>query len=88
MDKREDKTSDFIEKHTQLINNEKRFNILEAMIELHARVKSSNGQTKNILEALSDYGQFAIDIEKRVAELEGKKTIEIISPDQFKGLIK
>ncbi len=84
-----EKTSDFIERHTVVKEDgSKGFNILDAFIELHARMKSNTGEIRNIHSALGDYGQAGIDFDKRLLELEGKKTIEVVSMNEAKQILK
>lgn len=85
--KKEEKASEFIDRHTAEVDGQKRFNILEAQIELFTRIKSALQGIKEINAALGDYGQFAIDMDNRMKKLEGLKTIEVVSPDQAKIIL-
>lgn len=88
MNKEQEKASEFILRHTKQHEGKDYINAVEAIIELYSRIKSVQNEIMNIHTALGDYGQFGIDLDKRVSELEGKKTIEIISPDQAKILLR
>ncbi len=84
----EEKASDFLEKHT-LINKEgiKQINMVSAVIELYARLKSAQSQIKQLNEGVGDICLWAEKEEKRIDELEGKKVIEIISEDNAKIIL-
>ncbi len=75
--KPEEKVSDFIDRHT---NDKNQINVVAAMMELYVHIRT-------IKEGLGDYGTWAMQVEERVNKLEGKKTIEIISPDQSKIIL-
>ncbi len=77
VNKAPEKVSDFIDRHT---NDKNQINVVGAMMELYVHIRT-------VKEALGDFGQWAIQMEERVNTLEGKKKIEVISPDQAKGII-
>ena len=85
----EEKASDFLEKYT-IVNEEgkKQINMVAAVVELYARLKSAQNEIRNIHELLGDYGQAGIDFDKRLLELEGKKTIEVVSMGEAKQILK
>ncbi len=72
-----EKVSDFINRHT---NEKNQINVVAAMMELYVHIRT-------IKESLGDYGNWAMQIDERVNTLEGKKKIEIISPDQAKSIL-
>ena len=85
--KKDEKASEWIKSHTKELNGKPYIEAVECLIELYARIMAIQGGIKNIHEALSDYGKYAIDMDKRMSELEGKKTIEVVSPDQAKIIL-
>ena len=82
---KEEQASEFIERYTTEVDGQKRFNILDAQIELYARVQSALRGIAEISIALGDYGLHAESMDKRIKELEGKKTIEIVSVEEARG---
>ncbi len=85
----EEKASDFLDKYT-VVNEEgkKQINMVAAVIELYARLKSAQNEIRNLHECLGDYGQAGIDFDNRLGELEGKKTIEVVSEHSAKQILK
>jgi len=90
MDTTDLKTSEFIEKYTKIheATGKSYIDAVSALIELYARIKTCQDAIKDIHVALSDYGQAGIDFDKRLMELEGKKKIDIVSPDQASIILK
>lgn len=86
---KEEKASDFIEKYT-VVNEDgkKQIHMVNAVIELYARIKSVQNEIKNIHELLGDYGQAGIDFDKRLLELEGKKSIQIVTEGEAKQILR
>ncbi len=85
-----EKASDFIERYTKIheATGKSYIDAVQALIELYARIKSASEEIKNIHELLGDYGQAGLDFDKRLCELEGKKKIDIISPEQANIILK
>ena len=83
--RKEEKASEFIDRYTTEVDGQKRFNVIEAQMELYARIQSALRGIQEISQALGDYGMHAESIEKRLSEVEGKKTIEIVSVEEAKG---
>lgn len=83
-----EQVSDFIEKYT-VVNEEgkKQINMVAAVIELYARLKSAQNEIRNIHEAIGDVCQWGEMIEKRVDALEGTKKIEIVSELQANKIL-
>jgi len=86
-DKRDLKASEFISRYTKQYEGKDYIDAVGAIIELYSRVMSIQANQMNVLTALGDYGQFGIDLDNRVKELEGKKTIEVVSQDQAKIIL-
>ena len=82
------KASEFISRYTKELNGKPYIDAVNALIEMYARLMTIQNTLKDVHAALGDYGQFAIDLDNRMKELEGKKTIEIISADQAKMILK
>ena len=81
------KASEWIKSHTKELNGKPYIEAVECLIELYARILAIQGNIKTLNEGIGDVCLWADPLEKRVAELEGKKTIEIISPDQSKIIL-
>ena len=90
MDTTDLKTSEFIEKYTKIheATGKSYIDAVSALIELYARIKTIQDGIKDIHVALSDYGQAGIDFDKRLMELEGKKTIHVVSENEAKIILK
>jgi len=88
MNKEQEKASEFIEKYTKQHEGKPYIDAVGAIIELYSRIKSAQNEIKNLYEGMGDYGGFAIELDKRVCELEGKKTIEVVSQDQAKIILR
>ena len=87
MDK-EEKTSEFLERHT-IVNEHgvKQINVVAAINELHARVKSALLAIREINDGLGDFANWGTQIDERVNKLEGKKSIEVVSEHDAKKLL-
>ena len=85
---KEEKCSDFISLYTKEAEGRKLIDAVGAIVEIYARLKSAQNEIKNIHEALGDFGRWAIDTEKRVDKIEGKKTIEVITEAEGKIIFR
>lgn len=88
MDTTDLKASEFIDSYTKELEGKKYIDAVGAINELYSRVISLQNTVRDIHSALGDYGTFCIEIDKRVGELEGKKTIEVVSEAQSKIILK
>lgn len=84
----EDKASDFIAKHTVEVGGKKQINMVSAVIELHARIKTLQMQVMEIQEGMGAMATVFEDYDNRVTKLEGGKKIEIVSQDEANKIIK
>jgi hypothetical protein len=82
------KASEFITSYTKELEGKKYIDAVGAIIELYSRILVIQNAIKDIHVALSDYGAAGIEFDKRLCELEGKKKIEIVSPDEANKLLK
>ncbi len=87
---KEEKTSEFITRYTKIheATGKSYIDAVEALIELYARIKTVQDGIRDIHSALGDYGLAGMEFDKRLCELEGKKKIEIVSPEQANKLLK
>ena len=89
MDNKEEKASDFLHAYTVINEEQKKvINMVPAMNELYSRIKSCASEVRKLQEAIGDLCQWGEMIEKRISELEGKKTIEVVSEAQSKIILK
>ncbi len=88
MDTTDLKASQFIESHTKEYQGKPYIDAVGAMIELYSRILSIQNTIKDIHTALGDYGLAGMEFDKRLTELEGKKTIEVVTPDQANIILK
>ncbi len=88
MDTTDLKASKFIESYTKELEGKKYIDAVGAIIELYSRILVVQNAVKDIHVALSDYGSAGMDFDKRLMELEGKKKIDIISPEQANQFLK
>ena len=88
MDTTDLKASEFITSYTKELNGKKYIDAVGAIIELYSRILVVQNAIKDIHVALSDYGAAGMEFDKRLCELEGKKKIEIVSPDEANKLLK
>lgn len=87
----EEKTSEFLERYTKEHpeTGQKYIDAVGALNEMYSRLKGDAGAKQEIYTALSDAGGAIADLDKRIRILEGKKSIEVISPDMnIEGLLK
>lgn len=88
MDIKDDKVSEFITSYTKELEGKKYIDAVGAINELYTRIIVLQNAIKDIHVALSDYGSAGIDFDKRLMELEGKKTIQIVSESDAKIILK
>lgn len=88
MDIKDDKVSEFIASYTKELEGKKYIDAVGAINELYTRIIVLQNAIKDIHIALSDYGSAGIDFDKRLMELEGKKTIHIVSESDAKIILK
>lgn len=81
------KASQFIESYTKELDGKKYIDAVSAIIELYSRILVVQNAVKDIHIALSDYGAAGIDFDKRLSELEGKKKIDVITPEQARIML-
>lgn len=87
MDTTDLKASQFIENYTKELDGKKYIDAVGAIIELYSRILVVQNAIKDIHVALADYGAAGMEFDKRLSELEGKKKIEVISPEQANILL-
>ena len=85
---KDDKVSEFIASYTKELEGKKYIDAVGAINELYTRIIVLQNAIKDIHIALSDYGSAGIDFDKRLMELEGKKTIHIVSESDAKIILK
>lgn len=85
---KDERASEFLERYTKELNGKKYIDAVEALTELYARLKSAQNEIKNLHEVLGDYGLAGIEFDRRLGELEGKKTIEVVSEHSAKQILK
>jgi hypothetical protein len=88
MDIKDLKVSQFIESYTKELEGKKYIDAVGAINELYTRIIVLQNTMKDVLLSLGDYGQAGIDFDKRLMELEGKKTIQIVSESDAKIILK
>ncbi len=88
MDTKDIKASEFIENYTKELEGKKYIDAVGAINELYTRIIVLQNTMKDVLLSLGDYGQAGIDFDKRLMELEGKKTIEVVSVNDAKIILK
>ncbi len=81
---------DFLDKYTKIheATGKKYINAVEALIELFARLKSATDEIRSLQTAIGDVCQWGDSIEKRLNIIEGKKTIEVVTPQQANIILK
>ena len=85
----EDKTNNIITRHTvEKADGGKGFDLMNALLEIDVRVKTFAMALREREEALGEAGAMMDLFDRRLKELEGKKTIDIISTDQAKIILK
>lgn len=82
------KASEFITSYTKELNDKKYIDAVGAIIELYSRILVIQNAIKDIHVALSDYGSVEIEFDKRLCELEGKKTIQVVTETEAKIILK
>jgi prefoldin subunit 5 len=80
-----EKASDFIKKHTKELNGKEYINAVEAIIELYARIQGLQGSIKALNESIEEIGAWGITVEKKLKELKGEKTIEVVTESEAKA---
>lgn len=85
-----EKASEFLQRYTKIHEptGKSYIDATEALIELYSRVQSALSAIKEQNTALGDCAVYMEQMDNRIKELEGKKTIEVISPDQAKIILK
>lgn len=81
------KASQFIESYTKELEGKKYIDAVGAINELYSRIITLQNTMKDVLLSLGDYGQAGMNFDKRLMELEGKKTIEVVSSEQAKIIL-
>lgn len=88
MDIKDDKAYEFIASYTKELEGKKYIDAVGAITELYSRIITLQNTMKDVLTSLGDYGQAGMDFDKRLMELEGKKTIEVVSVNDAKIILK
>ncbi len=84
-----EENNNIISRHTvEKPDGGKGFDLMNALLEMDARLKTFAMALKEREEALGEAGAMMDLFDRRLKELEGKKTIDIVSADQAKIILK
>ena len=84
----EEQASDFIAKHAHEVGGKKQINMVTAVIELYARLKTAQMQIAELQEGMGAMASVFEDYDKRVTKLEGGKKIEVVTENEAKIILK
>lgn len=84
----QERASDFIAKHTKEVGGTKQINMVTAVIELYARLKTAQIQIVELQEAMGAMATVFETMDNRLTKLEGGKKIEVMSEYEANKIIK